>query len=514
MKLSELIGTCPILDVTGDCSLDITKICYDSRICEAGCLFVAVSGLTADGHDFINQAVSKGAVAVVHEREISLPSGITAVRVVDARRVLGTLGRNFYRDPSSELCLIGVSGTKGKTTITYLLESIFQAAGFSTGVLGTVNYRFGEKVMPAPNTTPESIEMQKILRQMADEGVNHIIAEVSSHAVDLRRVDDCAFDLGLFTNLAQDHLDYHLTMENYYQAKKRFFTEVIPEGGKGRSPQMIINADDPWGKRLISEVGKAGVLTYGIDNPSDVKAEKYTIAVHGLHAELTSPRGRMAVASKLIGKFNLYNILAAVAAALALHIEPETIKDGIGKLKSVPGRLEKVDAGIETEPVVFVDYAHTEDALRKVLENLTDFKKARIITVFGCGGDRDRGKRPLMGAAVAALSDIAIVTSDNPRTEDPLTIIAAIEEGISETVMTKVSPDDLTADRLKSYAVIPDRKKAIEKAVAIADPSDIVLIAGKGHEDYQIIGRQRLPFDDRLIAAKALARHYGRVMPP
>jgi UDP-N-acetylmuramoyl-L-alanyl-D-glutamate--2,6-diaminopimelate ligase len=385
-------------------------------------------------------------------------------------------------------------------------------SGFSTGVLGTVNYRFAGKVMPAPNTTPESIEMQKILRQMVDDGVTHVVTEVSSHAVDLKRIDDCAFDLGIFTNLAQDHLDYHETLENYYQVKKRFFTEVLPEGGKGRFPQRIINADDPWGQRLFSEVG-AGSLTYGIDNPCDVRAKISDLAIDGIKADIVSRWGVLSVSSELTGKFNLYNILAAASAAFLVGVKPEQIREGIKKIKLVPGRLEKVATGLKSEPAVFVDYAHTEDALRKVLENLTHFKKGKIITVFGCGGDRDRGKRPLMGAAVAELSDIAIVTSDNPRTEDPLAIIAAIEKGISGAVMMRVLPADLKGNRLKIYTVIPDRRKAIETALAVADPADIVLIAGKGHEDYQIIGTERRPFDDRLIAKKALAEYNSKGNP-
>jgi len=512
MELRNLLKKCPVLETAGDLSIDIASIDYDSRTCAENSLFVAVPGLKTDGHDYIDQALCNSAVAVVYEKDSPLPAGITAVKVANTRRALGILGRTFYGDPSSRLCLIGVTGTKGKTTITYLLESIFKAAGFSAGVLGTVNYRFGGKVLPAPNTTPESIEMQKILRQMADEGVTHVVTEVSSHAVDLKRVDDCAFDLGIFTNLAQDHLDYHETLENYYQAKKRFFTEVLPEGGKGRQPQRTINADDPWGKRLLSELG-AGSLTYGIDNLCDVRAETYVLSIDGIEADIVSRWGAMSIASELTGKFNLYNILAAASAALLVGVAPKQIRDGIKNLKLVPGRLEKVATGLKPEPAVFVDYAHTEDALRKVLENLIQFKQGKIITVFGCGGDRDRGKRPLMGAAVAEGSDKVIVTSDNPRTEDPLSIIAAIEKGISGTAMTRVEPADLNGNRSKIYTVIPDRKTAIETAVAAADPADIILIAGKGHEDYQIIGTERRSFDDRLIAKQALAAYNARGNP-
>ncbi|MBN1662996.1 MAG: UDP-N-acetylmuramoyl-L-alanyl-D-glutamate--2,6-diaminopimelate ligase [Deltaproteobacteria bacterium] len=394
MRIDELLNNCPVLHVTGDPAVDISSIAYDSRNCTKSSLFVAVQGLKTDGHEYIDQAAARGAIAVVYERDLPLlPAGMTAIRVENSRRALGILGRNYYHDPSSQLFLVGVTGTKGKTTVTYLLESIFQKAGLSAGVLGTVNYRFGGKIMPASNTTPESIEMQKMLRLMVDEGVTHVVAEVSSHAVDLRRIDDCAFDIGVFTNLAQDHLDYHLTLENYYQVKRRFFTEVIPEGGKKQQPQRIINADDAWGKRLIDELD-SGSLTYGIDSPCHVRAEKYDLAIDAIRADIASPWGGLHVMSGLTGKFNLYNILAAVASALSFGIEPEAVQEGVKALSSVPGRLEKVKTGIDAEPMVFVDYAHTEDALRKVLESLRHFKEGKIITVFGCGGDRDRGKGP------------------------------------------------------------------------------------------------------------------------
>lgn len=506
MILSDLLKNLTVVEAKGDLSVNIDAICYDSRKCGQNSLFVAIPGIKTDGHSFIAQAICNKATAVVYERDVPLPAGVAAIKVADARRALGTLGKNFYGDPSTKLCLIGVTGTKGKTTITYLLESVFQAAGFKTGVLGTVNYRYGGKMMPSPNTTPESIDMQRILRQMVDEGVTHVVSEVSSHAIDLKRVDDCDFDAAVFTNLAQDHLDYHETMEKYYLAKKRFFTEVIKGSGKKRK-HNIVNADDAAGGRLVSEITAAS-LTYGVEKPSDVRAYKVALTVGGISAELTSPWGNIAVSSALIGKFNLYNILAAVATALALGVDRRSIERGVSKLKTVPGRLEKVESSVDSAPVIFVDYAHTEDALRKVLETLSGFKKRRIITVFGCGGDRDRGKRPLMGAAVAEWSDIAIVTSDNPRTEDPLAIIAAIEKGIDGPRLKRAEKLEKTTRR--SYAVIPDRRAAIEEAITIAAPSDIVLIAGKGHEDYQIIGDKRLPFDDRLIAADAVRRHFTK----
>ncbi len=502
VNLSEVLKTINVLRVTGDFSGDVSSICYDSKKCGKNSLFVAITGLKTDGHQFIGEALDRGARFVVHEKDYIPPPGVTAVQVSDSRRALGILGKNFYRNPSSRLCLIGITGTNGKTTVTYLLESILQAAGFTVGILGTVNYRYGGKVFPAPNTTPESFELQRIFGEMLESGISHVVAEVSSHAVDLRRVDDCAFDRGVFTNLSQDHLDYHRTMENYFRAKKRFFEEVLPAGNKPGKYKMIVNGDDPWGRKLLEETATAA-LTYGIESRCDVMPESFTLSLEGIRAAVRAEGRVLPVVSPLIGKFNLYNILAATGAALSLGISDAHIWEGIERLRNVPGRLEKVSGA--GEPAVFVDYAHTDDALRKVLQNLGEFKRGKIITVFGCGGDRDRGKRPLMGEAAAALSDVTIVTSDNPRTEDPLAIIAEIETGIRPLAREKVPPEALGKNgRRKCYTLIPDRESAIRRAVAVAGADDIVLIAGKGHEDYQILGDRKIPFDDRSVAREAL----------
>jgi UDP-N-acetylmuramoyl-L-alanyl-D-glutamate--2,6-diaminopimelate ligase len=353
--------------------------------------------------------------------------------------------------------------------------------------------------------------MQRIIREMADCGITHVIAEVSSHAIDLKRVDDCAFDLGIFTNLTQDHLDYHRTMENYFQAKKRFFAEVLPAGGKNRPRRMIINADDPWGRRILDEVGRGaggGQFTYGLDPPCNVAASPFHLSLGGIEATLLIDGEPLPISSSLLGGFNLSNILAAAAAACALDIPGRSIRDGIAALIHVPGRLEKVSSA--GQPAVFVDYAHTDDALRRVLENLAAFRTGRIITVFGCGGDRDRGKRPLMGEAATAASDLAVVTSDNPRSEDPLAIIREIETGIRAKRFA--NPGDWSRHPgERGYLVVPDRREAIAAAIGLAGSDDIVLIAGKGHEDYQIIGAQKFPFDDRVIARDELAhRQTGR----
>lgn len=502
MKLEQLLAGIDIINISGNSAGEVSTVCYSADECQEGSVFVAIPGLKHDGHDFIGKAIARGAKYIVQEKDLQLPPSVTAVRVAGSRRALGILAKNYFGNPSADLVLIAVIGTNGKTTITYLLESIFKTAGFKCGVLGTVNYRFNDRVYPAPNTTPESYEMQKILRQMVDDGVTHVIAEVSSHAIDLKRVDDCDFDLGIFTNLTRDHLDYHQTMENYFQAKKRFFSEVLPQSTKIHRRKMVINNDDPWGQKILAQVPLAA-LTYGIESECDVKATDYELALSGISAGINVSGKSFFVGSPLIGKFNLYNILAAVSAASLLDIPQPVVESGIKNLSCVPGRLESVPS--KSGLHVFVDYAHTDDALRRVLQNLTALKKKRIITVFGCGGNRDRGKRPLMGEAAVSYSDLTIVTSDNPRLEDAGEIISEIEAGIDQKKIKKVDINNVdTASNEHSYAIVPDREKAIEAAIGIASWGDIVLIAGKGHEDYQIIGTQKMPFDDRKIAAHAL----------
>jgi len=502
MKLSQLIKGIDIMNLSADNAGEVSTLCYAADKCENGSMFVAVRGLAHDGHDFIADAVNRGARYIVHEKDIQIPSGVIAIKVSNSRRALGVLAKNYFGNPSARLCLVGVTGTNGKTTTTYILESILAQAGFKCGVLGTVNYRYNNKTYPAPNTTPESYEMQKILRTMADEGVTHVIAEVSSHAIDLKRVDDCDFDLGVFTNLTHEHLDYHLTMENYFQAKKRFFAEVLPQSKKVHPQKMIINGDDKWGKIILKDVALPA-LTYGVEKNNAVRAVSYELFLSGIKANIDLAGQTISIQIPLVGKFNIYNILAAAAAAKALQITSAVIKAGIENLSYVPGRLERIDSSFGF--TVLVDYAHKPDALKQVLQNLVEFKKKRIITVFGCGGNRDTGKRPLMGEAATFYSDLTIVTSDNPRLEDPLVIIAEIEKGIDGNKIKKADSDHLSEHRdTHYYAVIPDRRKAIETAIMEAQPEDIVLIAGKGHEDYQILGTKKISFDDRIVAAQAL----------
>jgi UDP-N-acetylmuramoyl-L-alanyl-D-glutamate--2,6-diaminopimelate ligase len=338
---------------------------------------------------------------------------------------------------------------------------------------------------------------------MADEGVTHVIAEVSSHAIDFKRVDDCDFDLGVFTNLTHEHLDYHLTMENYFQAKKRFFAEVLSQSKKVHPQKMIINGDDQWGKIILKDVALPA-LTYGVEKNNAVRTVSYELSLSGIKAKIDLEGEDISISTPFVGKFNIYNILAAAAAAKALQVPLAVIKVGIENLSYVPGRLERINSSFGF--TVLIDYAHKPDALKQVLQNLAEFKKKRIITVFGCGGNRDKGKRPLMGEAATFYSDLTIVTSDNPRLEDPLVIIAEIEKGIESNKIKKADFDNLSEHRdIHYYTVIPDRRKAIETAIMEAEPEDIVLIAGKGHEDYQILGTKKISFDDRIVAAQALA---------
>ncbi len=502
MKLIQLIDGLDIINISGDLHQEVSHICFSSDQCKKGSLFVAIPGLKNDGHDFIMDALSRGAEFIVYEKSLQLPSHVAAIHVTDSRRALGILAKNYFGDPSAGLTLIAVIGTNGKTTISYLLESILTEAGFPCGVLGTINYRYNNKVYDAPNTTPESYEMQKIMRAMADEGITHIVAEVSSHAVDLKRVDDCDFDLGIFTNLTRDHLDYHVTMENYFQAKKRFFSEILPRSRKVHLKTMVINVDDPSGQRILKEVSLPA-LTYGIENDCAIKVLNFELSLAEIKAEINLAGDSVLIKSPLIGKFNLYNILAAMGAAFILQIPVPVIKKGIENLSNVPGRLEPVTSSKGFN--VFVDYAHTDDALRRVLQNLMELKKKKIITVFGCGGNRDRGKRPLMGNAAVTYSDVTIVTSDNPRSEDPMSIIVEIEAGIDKGKYKKVESSQLkTNGGSNLYTVIPERRKAIEAAINAAGREDIILIAGKGHEDYQILGAEKMPFDDRVVAKQIL----------
>jgi UDP-N-acetylmuramoyl-L-alanyl-D-glutamate--2,6-diaminopimelate ligase len=473
----------------------VSGVTYDSRQVRAGSVFVALKGEKADGTAFARDAIARGALAVIAEtRE---PAGIGGVwlQVQDARLALAAASAIFYGDPSERLVLVGITGTNGKTTTSYVLASIFEAAGLVCGRIGTVGYRIGRREIAAERTTPEAPELQAMLREMVAHGCGACVMEVSSHALALKRADYLRFAAGVFTNLTRDHLDFHRSMEEYFLAKRRLF-DMLPE-----TAVAVVNLDDRRGAELVAAARRP--VTYAISAAADVTPSAMTSSLDGLEFDVKTPRGTLHIRSRLVGLANAYNILAAVATGMALDLPFGAIERGVAGLVSVPGRFQVVSEVLDDVRVV-VDYAHTDDALKNLLETARPLASARIITVFGCGGDRDRTKRPLMGAVAARLSDVVIVTSDNPRSEDPVQIIEEIKRGI-------VPPDRMPGrprSGQREVLCIPlvDRREAIERAVREAAPGDLVLIAGKGHEKYQVIGDRVQPFDDVEIARAALDR--------
>jgi UDP-N-acetylmuramoyl-L-alanyl-D-glutamate--2,6-diaminopimelate ligase len=434
------------------------------------------------------QAIERGAAVVVAEQPP--PDGVAVpwAIVSDARVALAVLATTYYRDPSAELRVIGITGTNGKTTTAYLIASIFEAARVRCGILGTVAYRIGDETRTATRTTPEAPDVQALIREMVERGCDACAMEVSSHALSLNRVDGMTFAAAVFTNLTRDHLDFHADMDEYFRAKRRLF-EMLP----ARAPSLI-NVDDPRGAALVEAGGRP--VTYAIGKQADVMPGPLSFSLQGLAFDIRTPRGTIRVESKLVGRPNVYNILAAVAAATALDLPFDAIERGLQTLEGVPGRFQVVSSPAD-ELTVVVDYAHTDDALRNLLETARPLAQGRLITVFGAGGDRDRTKRPLMGAVAGRLSDLIVVTSDNPRSEDPERIIEEVQRGITA---------DTRRDSAQRVLAIVDRRAAIAKAVELARPGDLVLVAGKGHEKYQVIGDRTLPFDDVAVARDALAR--------
>ncbi|MDD2320033.1 MAG: UDP-N-acetylmuramoyl-L-alanyl-D-glutamate--2,6-diaminopimelate ligase [Geobacteraceae bacterium] len=503
MRFSELLQAIgePVR-VTGNTAVEIRGLYYDSRAVIPGGLFFALRGTAVDGHAYLAKAARAGAVAVVVEDDTDLPDGVAAVTVRDARLAMARMAACYYGDPTADIPLIGITGTNGKTTTTYLIEAILAKGGIPAAVLGTINYRFGDTTIEASHTTPESVELQGILRQLVDLGARGVVMEVSSHSLEQRRVDGCRFDVGVFTNLTRDHLDYHHDMQSYLASKQRLFSELlVPDGAKpGR--HAVVNMDDPAGSS-ISRASACPVISYGLDPAAAISARDVVFSTAGIRATLCTPAGDTAFCSRLLGRFNLYNILSAAGAAFALGLSLDSIRAGIEDHGTVAGRLERVenDRGI----TVLVDYAHTGDALENVLKTLTELATGRIITVFGCGGDRDRGKRPIMGEIAGRYSDFAIITSDNPRTEQPAAIIEEIRQGILPLGLREYRLAELAGEIApKGFLSVESRREAIRLAAMVAVPGDIVLIAGKGHEDYQIIGTEKHHFDDREEAAAAL----------
>ena len=469
----------------------VTGIAYDSRAVTPGQVFVALKGQQTDGTSFATQAIERGAAAVVSEQAAPPDVHIPWAIVENARLALALLAATFYREPSGELRVIGITGTNGKTTTAYLIASIFEAAGIRCGILGTVAYRVGpgdDGLREAARTTPEAPDLQALLREMVDRGCGACAMEVSSHALSLRRVDGMIFAAGVFTNLTRDHLDFHAGMDDYFRAKRRLF-EMLP-----RDAPSLVNMDDPRGPALVDAGGRP--VTYAIKNPADITPGPLSFSIDGLDFDVRTPRGTVHVRSKLVGRPNVYNILAAVSTATVLGLPFDAIERGLQSLDGVPGRFQVV-SGSSDEVTVVVDYAHTDDALRNLLETARPLARGRLVTVFGCGGDRDRTKRPLMGAVAGRLSDVIVITSDNPRSEDPMRIIEEVQRGITA---------DTRRNRAPRTLAIVDRREAIAKAIEVAVPGDVVLIAGKGHEKYQVIRERVLPFDDVLVAREALKR--------
>jgi UDP-N-acetylmuramoyl-L-alanyl-D-glutamate--2,6-diaminopimelate ligase len=477
-------------------------VVYDSRKAAPATVFVAIRGEHANGTAFTPQAVARGAAVVVAEEAPRPDVPAPWVQVPDARLALALLADRCFGHPSGDLSVVGITGTNGKTTTAYLLRAAFEAAGHRCGLMGTVTYSLGGEEREATKTTPEAPDLQAMLREMANRSCRAAVMEVSSHALALRRVDGTRFAAGVFTNLTRDHLDFHRDMEAYAVAKRRLF-ELLPDGAPG-----IVNADDPRAAMFIEAAREP--VTYAMRRPADVSPGPLTLTLGGLQFEVRTPAGAVQIASPLVGRPNVYNILATVATGVALGLPPHAIEAGIAKLAGVPGRFEVASAPAD-DVTVFVDYAHTDDALKNLLETVRGLGTRRVITVFGCGGDRDRTKRPLMGAVAGRLSDVVIVTSDNPRSENPGAIIDEIMRGMP-------SPSERTvqagAERRVTHGpvatAIVDRRAAIERGVELAETGDVVVIAGKGHEKMQVIGDRTHKFDDVEVAREALARRRSR----
>lgn len=489
MKLDQLLKNLEQKTIRGSANPEIKGITYDSRSVSEGYLFVAIKGLELDGHDYIENAIKQGATVILGEDEEKLRScsADMCLHTADARKALAVLAGTFYGNPSQSLGLIGVTGTNGKTSTTMLLKTILRSAGHKTGLFGTIENTLDDEILPASHTTPESRDLQEMLGVLVDKGADYAVMEVSSHALALDRVYGCDFRAGVFTNLTQDHLDFHPDMEDYFQAKLRLFRQIDElEASDPQGRYLVLNSDDPYSKKIANTVS-CKVLYYGIHKKSDYMAKNIRVGLNGIYFEMTHPGGTLEMHLRMTGEFTVYNCLAAVAIALEEGIETDIIRNALAETK-VPGRFEPVQEGQDF--AVVVDYAHTPDSLQNAIRTARQVAVNRVITIFGCGGDRDRSKRPIMGQIGTEESDYSIITSDNPRTEDPSAIIKDVLAGAVE-------------DKNK-YESITDRRKAIQKGIAMAKKGDLVLIAGKGHEDYQIIGAKKYPFSDLLVAREAI----------
>jgi len=495
MKITDLIKGLDI-EATGDGESEISGIIYDSRNAFKNCLFAALHGSKEEGKKYINDAVSKGAAAVLTDDKTNaennpLLGNTTWLFCNNVSETMGKVSSRFFKDPSASMKIFAVTGTNGKTTITYLLENIFRDMHIKLGVIGTISYRYGSIDIPALNTTPQSADIHKMLRKMKDLGADGAAMEVSSHGLVQNRISGCNIDAAIFTNLTRDHLDYHKTMEEYKKAKFLLFEKYLKESGK-KNKFSIINSDDRYGNELIKIV-EGDIITYGIDSDADIRATDISMSRDRTEFSIVTAGKKIRIKTKLVGKYNIYNIIAAVGCAVSQNADISKIVESIEKFRPAPGRFETINAG---QPfMAVVDYAHTPDALENVLSALKSISHEKIITVFGCGGDRDRLKRPLMGEISCRLSDYTVITSDNPRSENPERIILDVEVGFQRM-------------KCSNYEVVIDRAPAIEKAIDLCGKNDILLVAGKGHEDYLIIGDKKIHFSDREVITDLLARKY------
>ncbi len=504
MNLESLLKGISGIRVRGNPATEISGLTCDSRKTAPGDLFFALPGELADGREFIGEAVKRGAHAVALSGATGGPASLAvpAVEASDIRKSMAQIAARFFGEPSRELVLIGVTGTNGKTSFTYLMESILREAGREPGVIGTVSYRYGHRVHHPANTTPESLDLQRILRDMVNSGVTHALLEVSSHGLDAHRVEACHFSRAAFTMLGRDHLDHHGNMEAYFASKARLFTDHLARSGVA-DRKAVVNQDDPHGQRLLNMV-RVPAVTVGRRQEADYRLESTVCDREGISLRIRRGRKVLRLRSPLLAEVNAMNILLAVAVADGLGIEEEAIARGVERTGRIPGRLDRIatDRGF----LVLVDYAHTPEALDRMLAGVRGFTPGRLITVFGCGGDRDRGKRPLMGKAAARWSDLVLVTSDNPRSESPEAIIEEILMGMREEGIRLLEPAEIAGKRagVKAASRVVDRREAIGLAVRIAEEGDTVVIAGKGHEEVQIVGRQRIPFRDGEEVVRAL----------